>query len=187
MEETLILLALTWMYNDLDGANENYIIRNLINGFAHAAYSSGSARVASGAETLNTMGYIWLAIVGCIIFSTQQVQDLKDQEGDRARNRSTAPSVMGDVAARWSVAVPVVVWSVVCPVFWGVGILGRHLIGQLAGALLAMLWLTRGREEDRLTWMVWSVWMMGIYVLPVFRESGVLEKTVGGWIAGRLS
>ncbi len=84
------------MYNDLDAANEHYLIRNLINAVAHAAYSSGSARVASGAENLNARGWIWLGIVGCVIFSTLQVQDLKDQEGDRARGRSTVPLVWGD-------------------------------------------------------------------------------------------
>ena len=172
------------MYNDLDGANENYIIRNLINGFAHAAYSSGSARVASGAGNLNTRGYIWLTIVGCIIFTTLQVQDLKDQEGDKARERRTAPLVLGDEAARWSVAVPVVGWSVLCPWFWGVGTGGWVLMAGLGGGVVLRLAMRRGREEDRVTWVLWSTWMMGVYVLPVLRDAGVLERAVGGGNGG---
>ena len=156
------------MYNDLDGANENYLVRSLINAVAHAVYSSGSARVASGAESLNTRGYIWLIMVGGIIFSTLQVQDLKDQEGDRARSRSTVPLAWGDGAARWSVAVPVLAWSVVCPLFWGVGLWGWVIVGGFGGGVVGRLWGRRGREEDRLTWVVWSVWMMGVYALPIF-------------------
>lgn len=134
------------MYNDLDGANENFVIRNLINGFAHAAYGSGSARVASGAQHLNTIGYTWLGIVGCIIFSTLQVQDLKDVEGDRGRGRSTVPIVLGDRGARWSVGVGVVGWSVVVCWFWGVGWKGWGLVGALGAGVVGRLagWWGRG-------------------------------------------
>ena len=31
LDETVAMMALTWMFNDLGGANENFIIRNLIN------------------------------------------------------------------------------------------------------------------------------------------------------------
>ena len=155
------------MYNDLDGANENFIIRNLINGFAHAAYSSGAARVASGAQHLNTTGNIWLGVVGCVIFSTLQVQDLKDAEGDRARGRSTAPLVLGDGGARWSIAVPVVGWSVFCCAFWAVGWCGWVVVGGLGAGVVVGLAGGGGREKDRGTWRLWSAWMMGIYVLPV--------------------
>lgn len=47
-EETLILIALTWVYNDLGGADENYLVRNMITGLAHPAYSAGATRVACG-------------------------------------------------------------------------------------------------------------------------------------------
>ena len=65
-EETLILIALTWIYNDLGGADENYLVRNMINGFAHPAYSAGATRVACGNTlfTLNKAGYKWVAKLG---------------------------------------------------------------------------------------------------------------------------
>lgn len=75
MEETVILIGLTWMYNDLGGADESFLVRNLINGVAFAAYGSGATRVASGRmlPLLNAAGYQWLAVVGIIIFTTLQV------------------------------------------------------------------------------------------------------------------
>jgi hypothetical protein len=48
MTETLAMVGLTWMYNDLEGADENYIVRNIINAFGFVCYSSGATIVAAG-------------------------------------------------------------------------------------------------------------------------------------------
>ncbi|KIM95631.1 hypothetical protein OIDMADRAFT_133318, partial [Oidiodendron maius Zn] len=45
---TLATVGLTWMYNDLEGACENYILRNIINAFGFVSYSSGATIVAAG-------------------------------------------------------------------------------------------------------------------------------------------
>lgn len=54
-----------------------------------------------------------------VILTTMQVQDLKDQEDDRARDRLTAPLVTGDASTRWTIALPVLSFSIGCPAFWG--------------------------------------------------------------------
>lgn len=182
-EETLVLIALTWIYNDLGGADENYLVRNMINGFAHPAYSAGATKVACGntSHTLNKAGYKWVAIIGAVIFSTLQVQDLKDQEGDRARGRSTAPLVLGDSIARWTVAVPVMVWSVVCPAYWMMSIWGYIAPVMLGCLVIARLFLWRDVVADRLTWKFWSLWMMSLYLLPLFRDHDVFKRMVEEW------
>jgi hypothetical protein len=45
MEETVGKVALGYMYNDLGGSDENYNIRNFINGLGFMCYSSGSLKV----------------------------------------------------------------------------------------------------------------------------------------------
>ena len=182
-EETLILIALTWIYNDLGGADENYLIRNMINGFAHPAYSSGATRVACGDTfcALNNAGHKWVAMIGAVIFSTLQVQDLKDQEGDRARRRSTAPLVLGDSMARWTVAVPVMIWSVVCPAYWMLDVWGYLTPVTLGCLVTARLFLWRDVVADRLTWKFWSLWMMSLYVLPLFRDYSGFRRAVEEW------
>ena len=69
--ESLAMMSLTWMYNDLGGADENYIVRNLINACGFVCYSSGATIVAAGygQHELNQKACIWLAIVGAIVFS----------------------------------------------------------------------------------------------------------------------
>ena len=178
IEESIILLGLNWMYNDLNGAEESYIIRNFINGFAFAAYSSGATRVASERVlfSLNATGYQWLAIVGVIIFSTLQVQDLKDQEGDRARKRSTVPLMLGDLVARWTIAVPVLVWSLVCPAFWNLSSWGFILPVMLGCVVAGRVLLKRKMQEDATTWRVWSLWLISLYFLPLFKNHSVLVR-----------
>ena len=65
----------------------------------------------------NTMVWQWYSIVGHAVFSTLQVQEFCDQEGDRARSRRKIPIIMGDRASRWSVAFPVMFWSLYGPWF----------------------------------------------------------------------
>jgi hypothetical protein len=60
------------MYNDLEGADENYIVRNLINACCFVCYSSGATIVAVGygQSELNEKAWVWLALVGAIILSS---------------------------------------------------------------------------------------------------------------------
>lgn len=78
MEETVAMMVLTWQYNDLAGADENFVVRNIINAFGFVCYSSGATRVASGSGEgiLNRDAYQWLGIIGAIVFSTLQMQDM---------------------------------------------------------------------------------------------------------------
>ena len=78
MEETIVMNTLMYMYNDLGGADENFVVRNLINAAGFICYSAGAIRVACGHGecSLNEKAYQWLAIIGGIVFSTLQMQDM---------------------------------------------------------------------------------------------------------------
>ena len=77
-EEIFVMNTLMYMYNDLGGADENFVVRNVINAAGFICYSAGATRVASGHDqyTLNDKAYQWLAIIGGIVFSTLQMQDM---------------------------------------------------------------------------------------------------------------
>ena len=71
-----------------------------------------AAGIASGRPVFVTkVGWQWLVIISCVISTTMHVQDLKDEAGDRARARRSAPIVLGDAVARWTIAIPVLFWS----------------------------------------------------------------------------
>ena len=174
--ETLLLTCLSWIYNEL-GDSVDYIGRNLLLAATYACYCSGSVQVASGPEyTMHRAAYQWIAIIASVIFTTMQVQDLKDQEGDSARGRKTLPLVLGDRPARWTVAVPVLVWSILCPSFWSLQAFSfatTILLGL--GVAVRVVW-RRGVDADRFTWKLWCLWLTVLYLLPVFKNHGVISR-----------
>jgi 4-hydroxybenzoate polyprenyltransferase len=104
-----VMMVLTWMYDDLGGADENLHVRNFINALGFMCFSSGAGVVSAGYGTfeLNNRAYQWIAIIGAIVFSTLSLQDMPDIPGDAARGRRTLPLVYGENAARWLIAVPI--------------------------------------------------------------------------------
>ena len=177
-EETLLIACLTWMYNDL-GGSEDYILRSPLLAAGYACWCSGSAKVASGHEyTMHRAAHQWIAMIAGVIFTTMQVQDLKDQEGDQARGRKTIPLVLGDKPARWTIAVPVLIWSIACPCFWSLQAFS-FAISIALGLLVAFrVILLQGVAADRFTWKLWSLWLTFLYLLPVFKNH---DSITGFW------
>lgn len=173
-QETALLVALTWMYNDLAGGDENFITRNLIIAFAFGLYNYGALRIACGRGSTPTVeGYRWTALISVVIFSTMQVQDLKDQSGDRIRGRLTIPLALGDLIARWTIVVPVILWSIVCPFFLGVDLWGYVLPVGFGLLIATRILLLRQENADKLTWEIWAGWLIILYMLPLAKNHEV--------------
>ena len=165
---TIIAIIGSYMYNDLGGADENFFVRNLMNAAAITCFGAGAAQVAIGEHAaLNFNAYQWLAIIALIVTTTMQVQDMEDQEGDRARGRVTIPLLLGDATARYSIAVLVSAWSFFCPAYWGRDVLG-YVSPVAVGLTIAGRTLTmRNVHADKGNWRAWNIWMMTLYLLPL--------------------
>ena len=172
VEETVLLFCLTWMYNDLGGADENFVVRNLIIAVAYTLYGNGALRVACGYDPsfISWGAHNWLIMVASVIFTTMHVQDLKDQEGDRARNRRTAPLVMGESNSRLSIAISVLVHSFACPAFWRLRAMHFLMPSALGFTIAARVITLRTWAADRATWKLWSYWLAFLYLLPLLRK-----------------
>jgi 4-hydroxybenzoate polyprenyltransferase len=183
-EETILLFSLTWMYNDLKGGEEDFIVRNLIIGLAFGLYNGGALKIACGVDhSITAQGYYWLVLISGVIFTTMQIQDLKDQVGDQARGRRSAPLVLGDAAARWTIAVPVIVWSIVCPLFLGLGFFGYLVPCGVGSLIVGRLFILRGVNADRSTWKLWTVWTAFLYLLPLFKNPRVFSSFVASGLS----
>lgn len=98
---SVALVVFSYMYNDLDGANENWLLRNILNAFGLSLFSLGAAEVAWGQQTMPTERfYMWIAILAAVISSTVQLQDLPDIDGDKAIGRRTMPLTCGITLTR---------------------------------------------------------------------------------------
>lgn len=174
VQETLLLFSLNWLYNDLGLANSHWFLRNLLNALGITAIGAGA--LAVGQQGLDApldpdAAHRWLFLCAGLLMTTIQAQDLYDQEGDAARRRSTAPLVLGDSAARWSVAAPVLVWSLAMPALVGLRLPEHHVgyvVPACAGVALAARVLTRRSvNDDKATFRLWASWCVLLYALPM--------------------
>ncbi|KAI1312190.1 UbiA prenyltransferase family-domain-containing protein [Xylaria venustula] len=178
--ETALLYTLTYMYNDLGGGDEDFIVRNLIIAFAFGLYNAGSLKIAGGKNSsINQQGVIWTSVLSSVIFTTMQSQDMKDQAGDRSRGRRTAPIVLGDFIARGTIAVPIAIWSVVCPWFWYTGFEGYVLTIPLGAYIIWGLYSDRSFKGDRRSWKLWTLWTALLYLLPTVKHLNSFNSLVG--------
>ncbi|KAB8076128.1 UbiA prenyltransferase family [Aspergillus leporis] len=176
-EETALLFTLTWIYNDLGGGDDGWILRNSVIAAAFSQYNKGALRVATrGGFNVSGTTWAWLAITSGVIGTTMHVQDMKDQAGDRAKNRRTAPLVLGDGPARWTIAIPTAIWSIVCPAFWKLGLPGYVLPVSIGAIIVLRILLLRGFTADKRTWWIWTAWTGIIWMVPLFKDYSVFIR-----------
>ena len=171
--ESAILVALTWMYNDLGGGDRSFWIRNEIIAAAFAVYNAGSLKLAIGAESrISGNGLVWIGIISAVIFTTMHTQDLKDQAGDEQRRRRTVPLVLGDGVARWTIVIALTVWAIFCPYFWRTSGSGYLMSGGLATVVATRMLRWRNAKADTETWRLWAWWTAILYSLPFLKSLG---------------
>lgn len=169
LRECLVLLFLNCWYNNWGGGDTNWFVRSFLNGLGFINYGAGALRLATQAQ-ISEAGVQWLLVYGLVVLSTIQVQDLRDLEGDRARGRRTLPVIIGDVACRWAVAVPVMFWSFFCPYFWRLS-LAAYIPSVVLGAHLSWRVLCkRTVQDDRTSLDIWSIWLASFYFLPCLKN-----------------
>ncbi|KAL4924529.1 uncharacterized protein BDV17DRAFT_295299 [Aspergillus undulatus] len=167
--ESALILLLAWMYNDLRGGDE--LTRDLIIAIAYDIFLVASLRIelmatATGAAapikiSISTTGYSWLTLIGLVIATTMQIQDLKDQVGDQLRGRKTWPIVLGDGFSRK--------WIAACVLFWEVPGWVSVLPVSL-GVWVSVCVL--GKFGDAGAWRWWCLWQVALYGLPIFHCLG---------------
>lgn len=187
--ESLVLVVFNWLYNDLGGGDENWILRNLLIALGYSLYSSAALRIMAGpSHSLTTKGFEWVCAIGLIMFATQHVCDIKDAEGDRLRGRKTAAVELGQEGVRWSVAVGFIICSVVCPWFFELGIASYAAVLGMGGLLAVRVVCWRGLREDKVTWKLWALWTCFLFTLPLVASPGVVARSLMDmktfWCAG---
>lgn len=156
-----------WAYNDLGGGDEPFL-RELLIALGYGVFNHGSLRIALGSQTkVGAKGNLWTAIISGVVLTTMQVQDLKDQAGDRLRGRKTIVLFLGERFSRGSIAFFVCFWSCVCAGFWAPPLWACALMAALGGLVVWRVLMQRGGvTEDRRTWRTWCFWHSCLYLLP---------------------
>ncbi|KAI4858743.1 UbiA prenyltransferase family-domain-containing protein [Hypoxylon rubiginosum] len=162
------ILVLTWMYNDLRGGDEAFL-REVLIAIAYGLFNSGSLSVAvgSGQHSLSARGVAWVATTSGVTLTTMQVQDLKDQEGDRVRGRKTIALFLGDQVSRVSISFFVCFWSCVCARCWTLDAIPFFFIAVFAAVVAIRVLFVRSAKGDARTWRYWCFWHASLYALPL--------------------
>ncbi|RYC55761.1 hypothetical protein CHU98_g10452 [Xylaria longipes] len=166
------LVFLGMWYNNYGGADCHPVIRNGINALGYVCFTSGAMEVTLGEPlflpTSTSPRLVqWFSLIAAVVITTVHSQDLYDQEGDAVRGRRTLPLVIGDIPARWTLAISLQVWGVICPGFWNVSWAPRALSFALT-ALVGFRTLSyRDISSDKSTFVIWNIWISFLYMLPV--------------------
>jgi 4-hydroxybenzoate polyprenyltransferase len=165
-QQGVFIHILTWLYSDLGGGDEVFV-RELIIAIAYGFLNSGSLTIAVGPEySLSSVGITWTVIVSCVILTTMQLQDLKDQKGDLTRGRETIALSLGKNVSRISIACFVSFWSCMCWYLWSIGLAAFSITAVAAIIVVIRVVLIRTPEGDARTWRLWCLWHASLYMLP---------------------
>ncbi|CAI6341821.1 unnamed protein product [Periconia digitata] len=163
---SIFLVLFGYLYNDLRFGDHSIISRNILNACGFTSFAAGALDTMAGTFFHSNM-IAWLAVIGLVILTTVHIQDMYDQIGDAAAGRLTVPLVFGDIIARITIVLPVLVWSLVCPRYWDVKFIGYGTVGVLGVVVVMRLLLVRTVKGDRNTFIIYNFWLASIYSLPL--------------------
>ncbi|KAI5923170.1 hypothetical protein F4810DRAFT_701381 [Camillea tinctor] len=159
-------LSCLW-YNEW-GSAANPFVKNLLNKVGFACFFARPLEVVTGHSIFSGKGVaaIWLLILAAAITTTSHLQDFRDTVGDKLAGRKTVPLVLSDTNARAVAAFGVIGWTYIACPFWETS----RIVGAwpwLAGTMMAgNLFRDRSIKGDILTWKMFPLWFMGLFILP---------------------
>lgn len=165
----LEMISCVW-YNEWGGASQPFV-KNLLNGAGFACFLAGPFEVATGYSIFSgdARAALWLLILAFAITTVVHAQDFRDIEGDTASGRMTVPLYIGDMNARILLAAGVAGWTSASCSFWGLSLVGwNSFLAWAAGTAMAgNFFRDRTREGDTLSWKLFPLWMVGLFLLPI--------------------
>ena len=169
LRQNLSLMVLGFWYNDCGGA-AHCVARNFINACGFVCFASGAMEVALGTYLPLKLRLVqWFLIIGGVVFSTVQLQDMYDQAGDRICGRKTLPIALGDWRARLLTALPLGFWCLFCPWIWSMHFDVSIAFMALGSLIIFRTLFKRQVKDDKITWRIWVAWIVFLYLLPLIK------------------
>ncbi|RDX47517.1 hypothetical protein OH76DRAFT_1354186 [Lentinus brumalis] len=166
---SMALVALTVIYDELGAHRMHWAIRNLVNALGFCAFETGATLVAAGRDptTLDGVALWSIAASTGIFFTTIHSQDFKDVDGDRAIGRQTIPIVFGALS-RFTVIVPLLLWSVGLSVVWGLDIATCATFVVLGLFVGAQYVVGKSVHEYQVAFYWYNLWLSAAHSLPAY-------------------
>lgn len=108
----LFWTTLSTLYNDLGGSDRSGIVRNAFCGGFFTCSFGGALLITLNGQRVSEAAVRWTFLVcWCILMTTIQTQEFRDEIGDKQRGRRTLVTELGRVRALWTVYATVTFWS----------------------------------------------------------------------------
>jgi 4-hydroxybenzoate polyprenyltransferase len=171
ISQFVLLVLFTIWYNELGGADQNFIVRNFLNAAGYSCFLSGALHIMAGSSQsiYNPKAIQWTSIIIALIFTTTHVQDFRDEHGDRLRGRHTILLAIGSGPCRWTVVVGVTFWSLFVPAFLKLDFGGYLLPATIGASIVYRVLIWRDVGADRVTYKLWCLWFVSFCPLPWFK------------------
>lgn len=192
-------VLVTFVYDEL-GLSDHYIGKNLCNIGGYTMLEVGTTKLMGTISSplrvygalmdmsligvsrdLDATATTAICISGVLIFTTIQTQDFADVVGDQAKGRVTFP-IYAPEASRVATLIAVTSWSLILPVFWGIGPLFSAVIMALGGFVGMRYFVFRSPEKDKFSYILYNVSSPTLCTLDViltvtFSRSGLCAST----------
>jgi 4-hydroxybenzoate polyprenyltransferase len=108
----LVWTLLSTLYNDLGGSDRSGFVRNAFCGGFFTCSFGGALLIALNGQSASRTAAQWtLLVCWCILMTTIQTQEFRDEIGDKQRGRRTLVTELGRTRALWTVYATVTFWS----------------------------------------------------------------------------
>jgi 4-hydroxybenzoate polyprenyltransferase len=147
----------SYLYNERGASDGHYAFRDFLNGIGLAIWTLGATSAAKGPNlAFANADIIAGAIMAFAIATTDGIQDLRDLYGDRQCGRRTFPLLVGEMNARYLLALATLLWSFGLIPFLDLPLLSAQTV---LGAIIAVrLVLLRECDSDKMTTQIWFAW-----------------------------
>ncbi|KAI0311561.1 UbiA prenyltransferase family [Amylostereum chailletii] len=160
------IFVFTVIYNEFNASASHWIVRHLAVALDFASFEVGATLVGgSDRHTLDWIGALSVCISGGIIATTYQVQDFKDEAGDRATGRRTIPIIFPSFA-RWTVIMPLLSWSSGIALAWKLDAVTATAFVSLAIYIGARFLLLKSVREDQVSFYWYNLWLSVVHAFP---------------------
>ncbi|KZO93326.1 hypothetical protein CALVIDRAFT_485973 [Calocera viscosa TUFC12733] len=132
----------------------------------YGIFEYGATKVIAGSVPLDNIAWAAIASSLIVIATTAHVGDFPDVEGDKQDGRWTIP-IAFPKSSRVITPVLIMFWSIAMAVQWELGLFNAVSL-VLMGALVAYRNLAlREWSSDKRTYVLHSIWLLTIHLLPM--------------------
>ncbi|KZT50864.1 hypothetical protein CALCODRAFT_477911 [Calocera cornea HHB12733] len=169
------LLTVTTLLYDQLRMSAHWAKRVVLVVMMYGIFEYGGARVIAGYANLDDIALSAIGGSLLVIGSTAHVGDFPDVKGDAEDGRLTIP-IAFPYSSRIFTPLLILFWSCAMAKRWELGWLCTSVLITMGGRLAWRCWWLRERAQDKKTYVLHSIWLLTIHLLPMNSRWGVLAN-----------